>query len=87
MRLHLIISGHVQGVFFRSKTKARARAIQVNGWCKNNSDGTFEAVFEGEEDKLKTLLKWCTKGPEGAQVTNIEEHWEEEEGLEGFEIH
>lgn len=86
MRLHLIISGHVQGVFFRSKVKARARAIQVKGWVRNNRDGTVEAVFEGDQEKLETLLAWCTKGPEGAQVTSVEEHWEEEEGLQGFEV-
>ncbi len=75
-KLHLIISGKVQGVFFRDSTTSKAKEFDVNGWVKNNSDGTVEALYEGEEENLKQLLEFCKKGPEMANVEKVEIKWE-----------
>ena len=55
---HVFISGLVQGVFFRKKIKIKAEKIGVTGWVKNLSDGRVEAVFEGDEDKVKAIIKY-----------------------------
>ncbi len=86
-RVHLIISGFVQGVFFRQETKRRADNLDVKGWVLNRSDGKVEAVFEGEEQNLKSLTGWCRRGPPGATVTNLEVKWETYMGeFDSFEI-
>jgi len=76
-RLHLIIHGKVQEVFFRDNTRKKAQSLGLTGWVKNNSDGTVEAMIEGEENKLKDLLEFCKQSPESSQVDNLEEHWED----------
>ena len=87
VRLHLYISGRVQGVFFRGRTQDEALRLGLTGWVKNLWDARVEAVFEGEEEKVKEMLKWCHKGPPAAHVTQVEEVWEEFKGeLGGFEI-
>jgi len=68
---HVIISGKVQGVFFRANTKKKAIEYGLTGWVKNTSDGCVEAVFEGEEDKLKDMIKWCKIGPKLSKVTSV----------------
>ncbi len=75
-RVHLIISGFVQGVFFRQETKRRADDLDVKGWVSNRDDGKVEAVFEGEEQNVKKLTDWCRHGPAGATVTKIQLEWE-----------
>jgi acylphosphatase len=71
-RLHVFIAGRVQGVFFRARTQDMARSLLLTGWVKNRSDGSVEAVFEGEDDDLKAMLAWCRKGPPAAKVTRVE---------------
>jgi len=63
IRVHVIISGRVQGVFFRMETSRAAERIGVSGWVRNNSDGTVEAEFEGEKQNVVSMLEWCRKGP------------------------
>ena len=58
-RVRVLISGRVQGVFFRATTRNRADSLGIFGWVKNNQDGTVEAVFEGEDKKIEEILKWC----------------------------
>ena len=70
-RVHVIIKGKVQGVFFRANTEERAKALGIKGYVKNTSEGV-EAVFEGDEEKVKDILEFCAVGPEGAKVTSIE---------------
>jgi len=55
VRAHIIVSGRVQGIFFRSETKHKAKKHGVEGWVRNLRDGGVEAVFEGEEKTVKTL--------------------------------
>jgi len=68
----VVISGRVQGVWFRQNTKNKAEQLGVKGWVKNTDDGNVEAVFEGEEDAIGEMIKWCHHGPKLAKVTNIE---------------
>ena len=72
VRAHVFVSGIVQGVFFRQKTKQKAQSLGVTGWVRNLDDGRVEAVFEGEEESVKTLLDFCRKGPRGALIRNVE---------------
>ncbi len=76
IRVHVIISGHVQGVFFRDKTQRQANARGVTGWVRNLSDGRVEAVFEGDEKAVQQVVSWCQQGPPNAYVTGVESHSE-----------
>ncbi|HIJ11456.1 TPA: acylphosphatase [Candidatus Woesearchaeota archaeon] len=76
-RLGMIITGHVQGVFFRDFVKTHATELGVTGYVRNMQDGRVEVVVEGEEEHLITLLELCVKGPSSAHVTKIEKEWEE----------
>lgn len=71
-RAHLIISGRVQGVFFRAETKRKADELGLTGWVRNNPDGTVEAVAEGELDMLERFIEWCHEGPSRASVSGVE---------------
>jgi len=75
-RAHVYVSGKVQGVFFRQNTKRQAQSFGVKGWVKNLDDGRVEAVFEGEEEAVKAVVDFCSKGPRGASVTDITVNWE-----------
>ncbi len=87
VRARIIVSGIVQGVFFRFNTMRKAREYRVNGWVKNRRDGKVEVLCEGEKSDVQLLVNWCKKGPEGAFVSNIEVTWEEYIGdLEAFQI-
>jgi len=79
-RLHIVIEGIVQGVFFRASTIEESSKLGLTGWVKNCSDGRVEAVFEGEIDKIEQIIEWCKKGPPGAVVSNVETAWERETG-------
>ncbi len=79
-RVYLRIEGHVQGVFFRVRTREMANRLMLTGWVRNLSDGNVEAVFEGPEDMLNQAVQWCYKGPPGATVTEVNEKWFEYTG-------
>lgn len=80
VRVHLVIHGRVQGVFFRQHTLEQARSLGVTGWVRNRRDGTVEVVAEGKEDKVKKLVQWCHQGPPSALVTLVEEDWQAYQG-------
>ena len=71
-RVHVFITGRVQGVFFRSRTTSEARQRGVAGWVKNLVDGGVEAVFEGEKEDVEEMIKFCKRGPPRAFVQNVE---------------
>lgn len=71
-RLHLIVMGKVQGVFFRAESKKKAIELSVRGWVKNTSDEKIEIVAEGNEKRLEEFLEWCKKGPSGAEVEFVQ---------------
>ncbi|MBI4100730.1 acylphosphatase [Candidatus Microgenomates bacterium] len=86
-RLHVYISGRVQGVSFRGWIQHKAEGELLTGWVKNLADGRVEAIFEGPKDKLEEILKSCSKGPEGAVVNHVSIIWEEATGeFKTFEI-
>ncbi|MHA1379105.1 MAG: acylphosphatase [Candidatus Helarchaeota archaeon] len=76
-RIHAWISGRVQGVFFRWETRELAIKLNIKGWAKNLKDGKVEIIAEGEEEKLRELIKFLHKGPTYARVSNVELKWEE----------
>lgn len=79
-RIHAVISGVVQGVFFRRNTKIQAGNLGITGWVQNLLDGTVEVVAEGDEDSLKRLLDWLHKGPPDARVDKVYYEWLEATG-------
>lgn len=70
-RIHVIISGRVQGVFFRAETQRAAMGFNLTGWVRNMQDGRVEAVFEGENDAMDKMLAWCHQGPPAARVESV----------------
>ena len=86
-RARALISGRVQGVFFRAETQRAARHLGVNGWVRNRPDGTVEAVFEGASQAVDKALEWCWQGSPMAKVSNVEIERETYTGeFEGFSI-
>jgi acylphosphatase len=75
-RAHVVVSGRVQGVFFRSQTRHNADRYDVKGWVRNLPDGRVEAVFEGEKEAVEELIEFCKHGPSGARVANVDLTWE-----------
>lgn len=71
IRIHLFISGIVQGVNFRYYTREQAKNMGLMGWVRNLSDGRVEMVAEGEEKDAERLAEWCKNGPPGARVENV----------------
>jgi len=69
---HVIISGRVQGIFFRANTQQKAEQLGIKGWVRNTSDGKVEAVFVGDKQKVDEIIKWCHQGPSMAEVENVE---------------
>jgi acylphosphatase len=80
IRIHLIIEGRVQGVWFRDSTRREAFSLGVFGWVRNRPDGTVEVVAEGPEDKVGKLINWCNHGPPAAGVSQVHETREKWQG-------
>ena len=80
VRAHVLVSGKVQGVFFRQKTQRQAQSFGVTGWVRNLPDGRVEAVFEGEENKVNALVDYCRRGPSIAIVENVNVTYESYNG-------
>lgn len=68
----LVIHGRVQGVCYRDFAREKARDLNVYGWVRNNPDGTVEALCEGNPENIQMLIDWFYKGPQSAEVTNID---------------
>ena len=85
-RSHVVVHGHVQGVFFRDSCRREAEARGVAGWIANRPDGAVEAVFEGDPDAVAALVEFCRRGPRGADVRSVDESGETPEGLSGFRV-
>ena len=85
--VHVIISGRVQGVWFRATTKQKAEQLGLTGWVRNTSDGCVEAVFEGDEKIVKEMVEWCHHGPPLSEVENVQvKNQEPTNGFDGFSI-
>lgn len=79
-RVHVYISGRVQGVFFRSETADAAKRLGVTGWVRNLRDGRVEALFEGDEGVVEQVVTWCSHGPPLSLVDHVQTIEEEYRG-------
>ncbi|PRZ43889.1 acylphosphatase [Antricoccus suffuscus] len=86
IRRRVIVTGRVQGVFYRDTCRRMAGEYGVNGWVRNNADGAVEAVFEGERDAVDAMCQWCASGPAYADVQHVEIAEEPVEHETRFEI-
>lgn len=83
----MFISGRVQGVFYREYTRRKAQELGVKGWVRNLPDGRVEAVFEGEDEAVEAMVRWCWEGSPYASVTGVEAKEEAYKGeFDSFEI-
>jgi acylphosphatase len=81
-----VVSGRVQGVWFRESCRREADERGVAGWVANCRDGSVEAVFEGGEPSVAAVVAWCRSGPPRAVVTGVDVTQEAPEGLVGFRV-
>ena len=86
VRRRLVISGQVQGVFFRDRCRAEAQAHHVAGWVTNRPDGRVEAVLEGPPEAVAAVEAWCRLGPRRAAVTHVDAADEAPTGATGFQV-
>jgi acylphosphatase len=85
-RARVQVRGRVQGVFFRAEARARAESLGIAGWIRNLPDGSVEAVFEGEDERVESMVGWCRRGPSGAEVESVQVEREEPAGETGFRV-
>ena len=76
VRAHILVTGKVQGVYYRQNTMETAKANKVTGWVRNLDDGSVEAVLEGDESDVRRVIEWCKKGPPKAEVKNVDAKFE-----------
>jgi acylphosphatase len=86
VRFRVVVSGSVQGVWFRESCRREAEARGVAGWVANRSDGSVEAVLEGRQPDVAEVVAWCRAGPSRAVVTGVDVAEEQPEGLVGFRV-
>ena len=70
-RVHVYISGRVQGVCFRAMTQQTALNLKLTGWVRNMNDGRVEALLEGEDAAVDQMISWCHSGPPLARVDDV----------------
>lgn len=86
-RVHIIIQGNVQGVFFRANAKKIAESLGLRGYAKNMDDGTVKVIAQGSKEKLKELIEFCKKGSEMSKVSKIDFKFEKaNDEFDGFEV-
>jgi acylphosphatase len=86
VRRRVVVRGRVQGVWFRDSTREHAAAHGVAGWVRNRPDGALEAVFEGPQAGVESLVRFCETGPPRARVEAIETLEEPPAGVTGFRV-
>lgn len=80
IRAHVVLSGRVQGVYYRQNTIKQAQRLGLSGWIRNLNDGKVEAVFEGEKENVEKIVNWAKKGPFFARVSSLKIEWQEYKG-------
>lgn len=85
-RRRVVVRGGVQGVGYRASCAWRAQTLGVAGWVRNRADGSVEAVFEGADELVDAMVRWCRGGPPMARVGVVDVWPEEAEGIEGFTV-
>lgn len=86
VRVRVVVSGRVQGVWYRESCRREADTHGVDGWVRNNADGTVEAVLEGVRDSVDKVVTWMRTGPRHARVTGLDLHDEPPSGERGFTV-
>jgi acylphosphatase len=82
----VVITGHVQGVFFRARAQEQAARLGVAGWVSNEPDGSVACHVEGAADAVEAMLAWCRTGPERARVDDVRVEEAEASGATSFEV-
>ena len=85
-RVHVFVTGRVQGVWFRESCREQALAAGVSGWTRNLSDGRVEVVLEGPPAAVQRVVAWCHDGPPRARVERVEVADEAPVGEAGFRV-
>ena len=83
---HLLVSGRVQGVFYRASARSAAGKLGLRGWVRNLDDGRVEAWAEGPRADVESFIAWCRKGPPAARVGSVEVEWGAAQGHAGFDV-
>ncbi|MCU0690440.1 MAG: acylphosphatase [Polyangiaceae bacterium] len=74
-RVHLIVRGRVQGVFYEATAQREARRLGLTGFVGSRRDGSLEMMVEGEEEELRELIAWSQRGPSAARVDGVDVRW------------
>lgn len=86
-KVHIYISGRVQGVLFRDSMRRKANQLGLKGWVRNTKDNQVEAVLEGKKEEVERLIEWAKKGPLLSRVDDIKIEWKSYQGeFNNFEI-
>lgn len=85
-RAHVFVSGTVQGVYYRANTRDTAREEGIDGWVRNLEDGRVEAVFEGTDDAVESMVEWCHTGSPAADVDDVDVEYEVPQDEDGFAV-
>jgi acylphosphatase len=74
IRMHAVVAGRVQGVFFRMYTAQEAKRLALSGWVRNLGDGTVETEFQGEENEVRLMAQWLHQGSPNSRVDRVQSH-------------
>jgi acylphosphatase len=86
VRRRVVVTGRVQGVWFRESCRREAESVGVAGWVRNRAGGAVEAVFEGESAAVLAMVAWCRTGPPLAEVDDVDVIDEPPDGAAGFRV-
>ena len=84
--VRVVVSGRVQGVFYRDTCRRLAAGAGLSGWVRNTASGGVEAWFEGDPRDVARLVAWCREGTPGARVSGVEVIPERPAGVDGFRV-
>ena len=82
--IDVVVTGHVQGVFYRASMRERAEQLGVTGWVRNEPDGSVRAHLEGDAGAVEQLVAWCSEGPPAAVVDEVRRTASEATGVASF---
>lgn len=84
---HVRVTGRVQGVWYRQSAAEQAQALGLSGWVRNETDGSVEALAQGDREAVDRFVSWCRHGPSGAIVSDVEAEWlQESDAVVGFNV-